>query len=242
MNQLGEQVAVVTGAGAGIGRALALALAQQGANLALVGRRAGPLEAVAAVARATGVQACVLPAELAEEDEVRRVAAAVRQAFGRLDILVHNAAILNMGTIAEGSAQDFDLHYRTNLRSPYLLTQLFLPLLLDAKGQVVFINSSAGLTARAKVGQFAATKHALKAIADSLREEVNPLGARVLSVYPGRTATPNQERLHALEGRPYHPERLLQPEDVAAVVVNALCLPRTAEVTEIKIRSMMKPE
>jgi NADP-dependent 3-hydroxy acid dehydrogenase YdfG len=66
---------------------------------------------------------------------------------------------------------------------------------------------------------------------------VNRDGIRVLSVFPGRTATPpTQERLHALEGRPYRPESLLQPEDVAAVVVHALCLPRTAEVTEIKIR------
>jgi NAD(P)-dependent dehydrogenase (short-subunit alcohol dehydrogenase family) len=239
---LDEQVAVVTGAGAGIGRAIALALGEQGANLALVGRRLGPLESVAAVARAAGVKACVYLAELAEEGEVRKVAAAVRQDFGRADILVHNAAILNMDTIAQGSVEDFDLHYRTNLRSPYLLTQLFLPLLIEGKGQIVFINSSAGLTARANVGQFAATKHALKAIADSLRDEVNPLGVRILSVYPGRTATPNQERLHALEGRPYCPDRLLQPEDVAAVVVNALCLPRTAEVTEIKMRSMMKPD
>jgi NAD(P)-dependent dehydrogenase (short-subunit alcohol dehydrogenase family) len=240
MNLLTEQVAIVTGAGAGIGRAIALALGQQGANLALVSRRPGPLESLAAEVRAAGVKACVYPGELGEESEVRKVAAAIRKDFTRADILVHNAAILNMDPIAKGSLEDFDLHYRTNLRSPYLLTQLFLPSLVENKGQVVFINSSAGLTARVNVGQFAATKHALKAIADSLREEVNPLGVRVLSVYPGRTATPNQKRLHALEGRTYHPDRLLQPEDVAAVVVNALCLPRTAEVTEIKIRSMLK--
>jgi NADP-dependent 3-hydroxy acid dehydrogenase YdfG len=90
------------------------------------------------------------------------------------------------------------------------------------------------------VSQYAATKHALKAVADSLRAEVNSQGIRVLSVYPGRTATPTQESLHALEGKPYRPTRLLQPEDVAAVVMNALCLPRTAEVTDIHIRPMMK--
>ena len=143
-------------------------------------------------------------------------------------------------TVAEGSAENFSLHYRTNLLGPYLLTQQLLSLLLRRRGQIVFINSSVGLTARANIGQFAATKHGLKAIADSLRDEVNPAGVRVLSVYPGRTATPTQERLHTLEGRPYRPDRLLQPEDVASVVVNALCLPRTAEVTEIRIRSMMK--
>jgi len=126
------------------------------------------------------------------------------------------------------------------VRGPYLLTQCLLPLLRRRPGQVVFINSSAGLTARANVGQYAATKHALKAVADSLRDEVNRDGVRVLSVFPGRTATPTQEALHRLEGRPYRPERLLQPADVAAVVVHALGLPRTAEVTEIKIRPLVK--
>jgi NADP-dependent 3-hydroxy acid dehydrogenase YdfG len=93
--------------------------------------------------------------------------------------------------------------------------------------------------ASASNGQYASTKHGLKALADSLREEVNSRGVRILSIFPGRTATPTQEKVHAGEGRPYRPERLLQPEDVAAVVINALCLPRTAEVTEIKIRPML---
>lgn len=110
----------------------------------------------------------------------------------------------------------------------------------SCKGQIVFINSSAGLNARADVGQYAATKHALKAIADSLREEVNADGVRVLSMFLGRTATPMQDAVHKMEGKEYHPECLIQPEDVAAVVVNALSLPRTAEVTDIHIRPMNK--
>jgi NADP-dependent 3-hydroxy acid dehydrogenase YdfG len=104
----------------------------------------------------------------------------------------------------------------------------------------VFINSSAGLGAKAGVGQYAASKHALKAIADSLRAEVNALGLRVLSVFPGRTASPMQAAVHALEGKAYHPESLLQPQDVAAVVLNALSLPRSAEVTDISIRPLVK--
>jgi NADP-dependent 3-hydroxy acid dehydrogenase YdfG len=125
---------------------------------------------------------------------------------------------------------------------PYILTQGLLPLVRERMGQIVFLNSTAGLTSRANVGQYAATKHALKALADGLREEVNRDRIRVLSVYPGRTATQMQQQLHAVEGRLYHPDRLLQPGDVASVVVNALCLPRTAEVTDINIRSMIKPD
>jgi NADP-dependent 3-hydroxy acid dehydrogenase YdfG len=241
MNSLANQVAAVTGAGSGIGRAVALALAVQGATVALVGRRLAPLAAVAEEVRGLGADARALQAELSEEAGVRGVAAALGRDFSRLDVLVLNAAVHGaLAGVADARTEDFDLLYRTNVRSPYLLTQLLLPQLVANRGQVVFINSSAGLTARAGVGQFSATKHALKALADSLRDEVNRDGVRVLSVYPGRTASPNQERVCAQEKRPYRPERLLQPEDVAAVVVNALCLPRTAEVTEIKIRPMLK--
>jgi NADP-dependent 3-hydroxy acid dehydrogenase YdfG len=240
MKPLTDNVAIITGAGSGIGKAISLAVAGQGATLALVGRRRRPLEEVAVMAQAAGVTARVYTADLAEESDVLEFSSALKRDFGRIDILVHNAGIHGLGTVAQASSKDFDLHLRTNLLSPYVLTQELLPLIVQRRGQIVFINSSAGLTARANVGQFAATKHGLKAIADSLRDEVNRQGVRVLSVYPGRTATPNLERLHTLEGRPYRPESLLQPEDVAAVVVNALCLPRTAEVTEIKIRPMMK--
>jgi NAD(P)-dependent dehydrogenase (short-subunit alcohol dehydrogenase family) len=242
MTILRNQVAVVTGAGSGIGKAIALALARHGALLALAGRRLGPLESVADAARTLGVKAHAYACDLALDNEIRNLAAAIGRDFGRVDVVVHNAAILRMGSAAEASVEDFDLQYQTNLRSPYLLTQLLLPLLLSSKGQVAFINSSAGLLPRANVGQYAATKHALKALADSLRDEVNGFGVRVLTVYPGRTATPNQERLHALEGRQYRPDCLLQPEDVAAVVMGSLTLPRTAEVTDIRIRPMVKPD
>jgi NADP-dependent 3-hydroxy acid dehydrogenase YdfG len=116
-----------------------------------------------------------------------------------------------------------------------------LPLLKRSTGQVVFVNSTAGLVARARVGQYAATKHALKALADALREEVNADGVRVLSVFLGRTASSMQQYVHEAEGRRYAPDRLVQPDDVAAMIVHALCLPRTAEVTEMRIRPLASP-
>src|SRR5262249_45306920 len=103
------------------------------------------------------------------------------------------------------------------------------------------MNSSAGLSAkRPDIGQYSATKHALKAVAESLREEVNPMGIRVLNVYLGRAATPMQKSLHEREGKLYDPDRLLQSEDVASIVIHALQLPSTAEVTDISIRPMIK--
>jgi len=142
----------------------------------------------------------------------------------RVDILVHSAGVFTGEAVAQ-----------VNARAPELLTRALLPLLK----QVVFINSSVAL--RSDAGPYADSKRALKAFADRLRDEVNPAGVRVLSVYLGRTATPMQARIYEQERRPYQPERLLQPADVAAVVVNALQLPRTAEVTEISVRPLQKP-
>jgi NADP-dependent 3-hydroxy acid dehydrogenase YdfG len=115
-------------------------------------------------------------------------------------------------------------------------------MLRAAQGQIVFVNSSVGLNAkRSGIGQYAATHHAMKAVADSLREEVNRDGVRILLVHPGRTATPLQEELYRLKGKPYDATQLLQPEDVAQAILGAITLPRTAEVTDISIRPMTKP-
>jgi NADP-dependent 3-hydroxy acid dehydrogenase YdfG len=241
MTLLADQVAVITGAGSGIGKALARALAAEGAALVLLGRRPEALETVRNEMRSLGAAARVCVADVRRDQDLRDLAAELKREPGRVDILVHNAGMIRPGRAAEAPVEEFDEHYRTNCRGPYLLTQLLLPLLRQARGQVVFINSSAALTARANVGQYAATKHALKALADSLRDEVNREGVRVLSVYCGQTATPMQEKLHHLERRAYRPERLLQPEDVALVVAQALALPRTAEVTDIHIRPMQAP-
>jgi NADP-dependent 3-hydroxy acid dehydrogenase YdfG len=88
--------------------------------------------------------------------------------------------------------------------------------------------------------QFAATQHALRSFADTLRQEVNADGIRVASVYPGRTATDRQARIHALEGKPYAPERLLQPGDVADVVLKILTVPPTVEITDVRVRPTLK--
>src|ERR671922_2922680 len=108
-----------------------------------------------------------------------------------------------MGKLETTPGTELDLQYRTNVRAPYLVTQALLPLLRRRQGQVVFINSSVGVTAGGEGGPYAASKHALKALADSFREEVNAEGVRVVSVYLGRTASPMQAAIHAMEGKAY---------------------------------------
>jgi len=235
-------VALVTGASSGIGRAIAIGLAGRGARLHLTGRRQASLEATArAVLDHGATEPKCYQADLAVETELRSMAGAVAQGLTGLDVLVHAAGDIARGPVAVAPAADLDALYRVNVRAPYLLTQLLLPLLRSANGQVVFINSSAGLSARAESGPYGASKHALRALADALREEVNPEGVRVTSIYAGRTATPMQASLHALDGRPYDPRCLLQPEDVADAVVAVLGLARTAEVTDLHLRPMRGP-
>jgi NADP-dependent 3-hydroxy acid dehydrogenase YdfG len=239
-NPLANCVAVVTGASGGIGRAIAIQLANCGARLCAIGRN--PERLAATVASTTpSLKAIAYPADLTVDANIQRLPTWLHKEFGQVDILVLSAGLAKHDRMESASIEDLDQQYSTNLRSPYLVTQSLLPMLKAARGQIVFVNSSLGLAARrSEVGQYAATQHALRAIADSLREEVNPDGVRVLTVHTGRTATPLQRRLHESEQKIYRPELLLQPEDVASVVLHALALPRTAEVTDINIRPMNK--
>jgi NADP-dependent 3-hydroxy acid dehydrogenase YdfG len=236
-----NQTAVVTGASSGVGRAIALALAAEGATLCLVGRHEKTLEAVTESAQVAAPHVLCYRADLTLDRDIQGLTAQLRRDVGHLDLLIHSAGVIALGSLESRPVGDLDWQYGVNVRAPYSLTQALLPLLRPRRGQIVFMNSSVGLNARANVGQYAATKHALKAIADSLRDEVNAEGIRVLSVFLGRTATPMQQAVHEMEGRAYYPELLIQPEDVAAVVLHAVSVPRSAEVTEISIRPLKKP-
>jgi len=240
MIDLKGQVAVVTGASSGIGKAIALSLAAQGTKLILVGRELKKLEEVTERAKEAAEFAKRYRLDLMLEGEIDEFAAFLKQEVGRVDILVHSAGGISIGNLDRAPVEKMDWHYKINVRAPYVLTQLLLPMMRPCQGQIVFINSSVGLKARASVGQYAATKHALRGIADSLREEVNAEGIRVLSMFLGRTASPMQAGVYKAEGKAYFPEKLMQPEDIAMVVVNALQLPKTAEVTDIFVRPMKK--
>ena len=230
--RLNGAVAVVTGGSRGIGAAIAAALARADAHVVLVGRSSDTLESVA---ESCGARARSVVADLGDERAVRDLAAEVSSRHARIDVVVHAAAELAVGPVAEAPTEDFDRQYRVNLRAPYLLTQLLLPGLTAASGDVVFVNSTAGRRAAAGSSQYAATKHGLRAVADALRAEVNDAGVRVITVYPGRTDTPMQAELHRLEGRTYSPERLVGADDVAAAVLSALTAGPRAQVAEIVV-------
>lgn len=232
MKTLKKQVALITGASSGVGKSIAKALAARGVRICVVGRREAELQKLK--------PARMYVADLTSEKEIHNFAGRLRREFGGLDILVHSAGIHEIARIENAPPAKLDEQYRVNLRAPFVLTQALLPLLRVRRGQIVFVNSSVALRGKAGVSQYAMAKAGLKAFAESLRDEVNPDGIRVLNIFLGRTATPMQAGIYALEGAKYRPELLLQPEDVASVVVHTLGLPRTAEVTEIHIRPAIK--
>jgi NADP-dependent 3-hydroxy acid dehydrogenase YdfG len=240
VGSLVNQMAIVSGASSGIGRAIALGLAQEGASLCLLGRNKDRLLETARTAEKNSPKVAVYQTDLSCEADLASLVRRLDEEVEYIDVIVNAAGALMLGEMVTSPINNLDRQYKVNVRAPYLLTQTLLPRVKARRGQIVFINSSVGIRGSANVGQYAATKHALKAIADSLRDEVNPDGVRILNIFAGRTASAMQETVHHLEGKTYDPQSLLQPEDITSVVINALTLPRTAEVTEIHIRPLRK--
>jgi NAD(P)-dependent dehydrogenase (short-subunit alcohol dehydrogenase family) len=231
---LNHAVALVAGGSGDIGRTISLELLGAGAEVFMLGRSMARL--VQPPPPPDFRERChFVAADLTDSDAIASVGAQIALK-ARLDVLV-----LSSGTYERSHDPPvFASQIAANLIGPYALLQQLLPLLLEARGQVVFVNSSQALRATAGLGQYAATKHAIKAVADSLRDEVNAQGVRVMSVFLGRTASERQRAIFAAEGRPYPPERLTQPADVAGLVLALLQLPRTSEVTDIVVRPMQK--
>lgn len=228
---------LVTGASSGIGAATALALARPRTSLHLVARGEAKLKEVAAEALARGAAvASAYSVDVSDDGALESLAGALGSATDRLDALIHSAGVVSLGNVADADIGELDRQYRVNLRAPFRLTQLLLASIIRAKGTIVFVNSGAGLKANPSWSQYAATKHGLKALADSVRGELSEHGVRVVSVYPGRVDSPMQRLVHEFEQREYHPEAFLRPQDVATQIVTAVDLPRPAQIVDVSIR------
>lgn len=238
MASFAKRIFLVTGASGGVGGAIARRLGDNGATVWLSGRNVRRLDRLAE--RLPARRGRPIPGDLTVEDEFQKVVGEVMAGPGRLDGIVHCATTILLGSFATASKEDFEKQFGINVIVPFRLTQLLLPALTFSKGLVVFVNSTSGRTALAEVGQYAATKHALRALADSLRDECNAAGVRVCSIFLGSTATSMQAFVRAKQKRPYYPERLIQPDDVAQMVSGILALPQTAEVTDIIMRPTVK--
>lgn len=218
-------VHLVTGAGSGIGAVVARRLLERGDEVVLLARsdeRADEL-------RAAYDGADVLVADLAWPESVESL-----DLPDRLDSVVHAAGVVELGTVAELSVDDWATQLQVNLVAPAALTRVALPVLRAARGTVVLVNSGAGLFAHPGWSAYAASKHGLRALADALRAEEPDL--RVTTVYPGRTATAMQEKVHRQEGKEYDAADWIRPETVADAILHVLDLPRDATISDLTVR------
>lgn len=219
-------LAVVTGATGGIGRACVVDLARDHDVLAL-GRDAGRLAELADLPHVT-----VRSADLTDVAALPALAAEL----DRVDVLVHSAAVAGRTTVEAASVQDWRSQLELNVVVPAELTRLLLPALRAARGTVVFLNSGSGLTARGGDAVYAASKFALRALADSLRQEVEADGVVVSSVHPGPVDTQMQRDIQASLGNDYVPERYIRPESVAAAVRAVVDAGEDAQLTSVTVR------
>lgn len=221
---------LITGATGAIGAAVARLLHEAGHHLILTGRSAERLQSTAGQLGADRVRTLVL--DLTDPRRIEPGLAGVE--LPPLDGVVHSAGVAALGDVAELTPDAWLDQLLVNTAAPAELTRLLLPSVRAARGTVVFVNSGSGLRARPGWSAYAASKHALRALADSLRAEEPDI--RVTSVFPGRTASEMQRRVREQEGGEYDPSAYMSPETVAKVIVDALQTPPDATVTDVSVR------
>ena len=153
--------------------------------------------------------------------------------------MLHVAGVVDLNPVGAAPLAQWREQLDVNLVAPALLTRACLPAVRRTRGTVVFVNSSAGLTASASWAAYAASKFGLRALADSLRAEEVEHGVRVTTVFPSRTATPMQEKVHEQEGGTYDSSRWIRPETVAQTILHVLDLPPDATIPEVTVRPVV---
>lgn len=216
--------ALITGGGTGIGRGIALALARRGVDLALVGRRPEPLQAVVHQATAQGVRAIALPTDLADTNERAGLLARVHAAVGPIDILVNSAGVLGGGNLDRLPSTEIEQAVAVNLLAPIELTRQCLPDLRHSKGAVILVGSTMSYVPLPSASVYAANKSGLRAFGEAVRYELESLGVRLLLAYPPGTNTAMVRGMAKAAGQQGYP--LHDPELVGERIVTALAAGR----------------
>jgi 3-oxoacyl-[acyl-carrier protein] reductase len=230
MESLAGKNAIITGAGKGIGRALAIALAQEGVNIGLMARTDADLQNVAAELKQFGVHAATAAVNVADIDAVNAAVSQLKSDLGAIDILINNAGISSFGSFMELDPSRWEEIVKVNLFGPYYVTRAVLPEMIERKtGDIINISSTAGKNGAAVTSAYSASKFALIGMSESLMQEVRKHNIRVSTMLPSTVATDMAMDLKLTDG---NPERVMQPEDFAELVVAQLRLNRRVFVKE----------
>lgn len=239
---LAGRVALVTGASSGIGEGAALALAAVGATVAVAARRADRLEDLVKRIQSAGGKALALPGDVVDEAVAKGIVEQTVKRFGRLDILVNSAGIIQAGGVENAKLDEWRRVLDVNLLATlYTCTAAIGPMREQGGGDIINISSTAGRRAAAPFGPYSTSKFGLTGMTEGLRQEVGKYGIRVCIVEPGATTTevadsitdPNYRK--AMQAH-VAKDGAMKPEDVADAIVFVASLPRRANVSQLLIR------
>lgn len=235
MKRLNGKIAIVTGSSSGIGKAIALTFALEGARVVVAARRTALCERTAAQIRRDGGEALVVPTDVTDEKQVRRLIETTVRTFGRLDLLVNNAGIVSHGRIAETSVAEFDRVLDTNLRGAFLCCRAgFLQMRKNGGGTIINMSSVAGVQAWEGTGVYSASKFGLMGLTKALAFEGRPHGIKVCAICPGGVA----DELVDASPREIERSRLISPFDIAETAVYLATLGPNAIVHQIVVDRM----
>lgn len=229
------ETVVVTGASQGIGQAVAEAFAEDGeARIALLARSEQKLQEVARRCRTHGAEAAVHVCDVTDDAAVQQAGQRVLDRWGAPTVVVNNAGLFQPGSLLETTPAQFRAQVAVNLTSAFVVTQTFLPAMLEAgRGHLFYMASVAALRAYPGGAAYAAAKHGLRGLARGVREETKEHGLRVTTLLPGATRTASWE------GTELPDERFMPPQDVARTLVDAYHLSGRTVVEEILLRPQL---
>ena len=241
-NQLAGKIALVTGASSGIGAATAVALAAAGASVALSARRADRLAELVAEIEAAGGNALALPGDMAvEADAIKAVEDTVRH-FGRIDILINSAGVMQAGGIDGMDVAEYRRVVDINLMGTVYTCAAAVPLMkAQGSGDIVTISSLAARKGGPMTNAYSASKHAVNAMTDGMRQELGGFGIRVSIVMPGATETEvasgisNPQWREAIAAH-VSKDGAVKASEMADTIIFILSLPRNVNVSEICVR------
>ncbi|MDD2511315.1 MAG: SDR family NAD(P)-dependent oxidoreductase [Syntrophomonas sp.] len=226
--KLKGKAAIITGGGTGIGRAAAIALAGEGARVAVMGRRPGPLNETVDKIREIGGEGLALPSDVTVIEDIEKARDKVRETYGRLDILINNAGSALFKPFMKTSLEEFDRIYQVDLRSVFAVSQLMLPLMLEGGGgSIINISSILGVLGGRNSSAYCAMKGGVVQLTRALAAELGP-GIRVNCLCPSHIITPMMEdELSRIESKGkmdkltkmFPMKRLAYPEDMTGSIL-----------------------
>jgi len=238
MSNIANKIVLVTGASSGIGEATARALAKAGAVVVLGARRTERLETLAAEITAAGGKALYRSLDVTSRADVQAFADAALEAFGRIDVIVNNAGVMPLSPMASLKVDEWDRMVDVNIKGVLYGIAAVLPAMnRQGAGQVINVSSVGGLSVSPTAAVYCATKYAVRAISDGLRQENDRL--RVTCVYPGVVET---ELAHSItdpvaaEAMVAYRRIALKPETIAEAIVHVIGQPEDVDTSEIVIR------